>query len=411
MKILHTADWHLGQKFFHRNREEEHKAALDWLAEFIIAEGVELLIVAGDIFDTDSPPNYARKLYFDFLKRLINTCCEDIVIIAGNHDSANMIDAAKELFKLLNVHIVGHITDDRKSQIIEIRGANNGPLKAVVGAVPYLRDKDIRKSVSGEDSSQRLESLRSGVKQHYNEIETELKPYKKENIPVIVTGHLYASGGERVKDRPNSIHLAVGSLGVIDNDSFSEDFDYVALGHLHREQSLDKNKSIWYSGALIPLDFSEHNIPQAVRLVEFKNKEIFSQKSIKVPLKRKIRHYTGNLEHISKKLENLDMDVELETWLRLDVETTSYSPNLHSDLEELIKGKPAEIITSKQLTAQKSETDEDAFKNLQSLQDLEEIEVFRMRAEQKGKIEEEELTELENSFKELLGWMQERDVE
>ncbi|MBL4650040.1 MAG: exonuclease SbcCD subunit D C-terminal domain-containing protein [Aureispira sp.] len=410
MKILHTADWHLGQKFFHQKREKEHRAALDWLVQYIIKEEVELLIVAGDIFDTDSPPNYARKLYFDFLKQLINTCCKDIVIVAGNHDSANMLDAAKELFKLLNVRVVGHISEDRAAQIIEIRGKEDDTLKAVVGAVPYLRDKDIRKSISGETFEERVENLRSGVQQHYQEIETALKPYQSKNIPVIVTGHLYAAGGDR-NDRKNSIHLGVGGLGIIKAESFSEDFDYVALGHLHRYQQIDKSRNIWYSGALIPLDFSELNYAQVVRIVEFEAKTIVRQQSIKVPLKRKLRAYTGTLEKIKDKLSNLNHEVELDTWLKIEIETAHYSPDLLSDLEEIIKDKPAEIIILNQRSTPNNSIDTDTYQNLQSLQDMEEIEVFRMCAQQKGQIETEQLGELESSFKELLGWMQERDIE
>lgn len=408
MKVLHTADWHLGQKFFHRNREKEHQAALNWLVQYIIKEKIELLIVAGDIFDTDSPPNYARKLYFNFLKQLVNTCCEDIVIVAGNHDSANMLDASKELFKLLNVHVVGHILEDRRAQIIEIRGKDQGPIKAVVGAVPYLRDKDIRKSISGESYEERVENLRLGIHQHYNEIEKVLKPYQDKNIPIIVTGHLYAAGGER-DDRPNSIHI--GSLDIIKAESFSKDFDYVALGHLHRYQQIDKSRQIWYSGALIPLDFSELNYAQVVRVIEFNSKTITRQQSVKVPLKRKMRSYKGELPYIKEKLSNLDVDVPLDTWLKIEVETAHYSPDLLSDLEEIIQGKPAEIIILNQRAIQNRSIDSEAYQNLQSLQDMEEIEVFRMCAQQKGQIETEQLGELESSFKELLGWMQERDLE
>lgn len=408
MKVLHTADWHLGQKFFHRNREKEHQAALDWLASYIIQESIELLVVAGDIFDTDSPPNYARKLYFNFLKKLVNTCCSDIVIVAGNHDSANMLDASKELFKLLNVHVVGHITNDRTEQIIEIRDEKSDALKAVIGAVPYLRDKDIRKSVSGESYEQRVESLRLGIQQHYAEMETVLQPYTTQNVPIIVTGHLYAAGGERT-DRPNSIHI--GSLDIIEADSFSTDFDYVALGHLHRYQQIDKTRPIWYSGALIPLDFSELNYPQVVRVLEFEGKTIQKQRSVKVPLARKMRLYKGDLDYIKDKLQQLDSDVQLDTWLKVEVETEHYSPDLLSDLEEIIAQKPAEIIILNQRAILKQNLDDENYQQLQSLQDLEEIEVFRMCAQQKGELAPEQLEELEHSFKELLGWMQERDLE
>lgn len=407
MKLLHTADWHLGQKFFHEDRQKEHQAALDWLAHYIIKEEVELLVVAGDIFDTDSPPNYARKLYFDFLKKLIHSCCKDIVIIAGNHDSANMLEASKELFKLLNVHVVGSVSENRAEQIIEIRDAKN-VLKAVVGAVPYLRDKDIRKSVSGESYEERVESLRLGVQQHYAEMETALQPYQKENVPIIVTGHLYAAGGQR-DDRPNSIHI--GSLDIIEADSFSTDFDYVALGHLHRCQQIGKNRPIWYSGALIPLDFTELKISQVVRLVEFDKKNIIEQKNVKVPLIRQLVHLQGTLDTIKEKLLNLDTAVELSTWLKIEVETETYSPDLEGDLREIIARKPAEIMTLNQKNIGERKELDELYRNLQSLQDLEEVEVFRMCAQQKGQIQTEQMSDLEASFTELLGWMQEKEID
>lgn len=408
MKVLHTADWHLGQKFYHRTRKEEHQAALKWLADFILQEKIELLIIAGDIFDTDSPPNYARKLYFDFLKRLINSCCQDIIVVAGNHDSANMLEASKELFKLLNVHVVGHITETRQDQIIEIIDPTTQQLKAVVGAVPYLRDRDIRKSIAGESAEERVQNLREGIANHYTEIETALLPYQDKQVPIIVTGHLYTAGGER-QDRPNSIHI--GTIDIISADNFSRAFDYVALGHLHMVQQIAKPRPIWYSGALIPLDFSEFNYDHAVRLIEFNQREIVKSKSIKVPQIRKIRTYTGSLEKIQEKLSALESTALLKTWIKIEIETPNYSPDLMSDLEELIKDKAAEIITLKQSTLAKRSIDDESYQNLQSLQDLEEIEVFRMCAQQKGAIEKEEMTALEDSFKELLGWMQERDVE
>lgn len=407
MKILHTADWHLGQKFFHEDRQKEHQAALNWLADYIINEEVELLIVAGDIFDTDSPPNTARKQYFDFLKKLINTCCNDIIIVAGNHDSANMLEASKELFKLLNVHVVGNISENRAEQIIEIRDKHQ-KLKAVVGAVPFLRDKDIRKSVAGEDYDARVESLRVGIKQHYDEIEEVLKPYQKENIPVIVTGHLYAAGGDR-GDRPNSIHI--GSCDVVNADSFSADFDYVALGHLHRCQQIAKPRPIWYSGGLIPLDFTELKFEQVVRTIEFQGKNIIDQKNIKVPLIRQLIHISGSLDAVKDKLEKLDADVVLDHWLKIEVETESYSPDLESDLKEIIARKPAEIMVLNQKNIGERKDLEEFYQNLQSLQDLSELDVFQKCIQQKGQISPEQLKDLETSFVELLGWMQEREVD
>lgn len=408
IRILHTADWHLGQKFFHRTRQAEHKAALEWLLTLIEKEKIELLIIAGDIFDTDNPPNYARKLYYDFLRQLHATCCQAVVVVAGNHDSANMLDASKQLLESLDVFVVGSIPDDRSQQIIPIRDPQTGTLKAVVAAVPYLRDRDIRQSVAGEDYEKGIERLQAGIHQHYQEVAAAVAPYAEENVPLIVTGHLFAAGGQR-GDRPDIIHI--GHIDVIGTESFSEVFDYVALGHLHRVQQLDQPRAIWYSGALIPLDFSELNYAQCVRIVGFEGKELVHSQSVVVPLTRKLRTFTGTVDKIKEKLHDLSPAATLDTWLRLDVQTDIQLPHLQEELEEIIADKSAEIMQLKLLSTATRSMDTEAYQQLQSLDDLEAIDVFRLAAEQGGQLETEDLKSLEQSFKELLSWMQERPKE
>lgn len=408
IKVLHTADWHLGQKFFHRTRKEEHKAALDWLLSLIEQEGIDLLIVAGDIFDTDSPPNYARKLYYDFLRQLHLTNCQSVVIVAGNHDSANMLDASKNLLESLDVFVIGSIPSQRIQQILPIRDVKTGTLKAVVAAVPYLRDRDVRKSVAGEDYNRGIERLKAGIHQHYQEVADAIAPYATEDIPLIVTGHLYAAGGER-EERPNIIHI--GHADVISTTSFSEVFDYVALGHLHRVQQLDPPRPIWYAGSLIPLDFSELNYSQCIRIISFEGKKMLESKNVIVPLTRKLRTFRGDVEAIKKQLHDLSPAAKLDTWLRLEVKTDVQLPHLQEELEEIIENKPAEIMQLKLLSTAMRSMDTTVYQQLQSLDDLEAIDVFRLAAQQKGQLEEKELQQLEQSFKKLLSWMQERSKE
>ncbi|MCH2046387.1 MAG: exonuclease SbcCD subunit D C-terminal domain-containing protein [Saprospiraceae bacterium] len=407
MKILHTADWHLGQKFFHRDRKKEHQAALDWLADYIIEQEVELLLIAGDIFDTDSPPNYARKMYFNFMRRLVDTCCKDIIVVAGNHDSPNMLDASKELFALINVHVVGHIPKDRTEQIIEIKD-NTGKLKAVIGAVPYLRDKDIRKSAAGESSEQRVENIRKGITQHYLEIDDALQTYYNQDIPIIVTGHLYVAGSQR-GERPNTIHI--GSLDIVDASIFPENFTYIALGHLHRPQKVDRQDRIRYSGALIPLDFSELNYDQVVKLVHFSGKELERIQWVKVPKLRKLRHYTGTIEEIKERLSGMDKVVNLPTWVKVDLLTDTYLPNLADELNALIEGDYAELFVCNQRSTQYLVKEEAEELPIRSLADITPLEVFELCLEQRGVNEEKEKEELVDSFKELISWMKEQDKE
>jgi len=407
MRLLHTADWHLGQKFYFKNRKKEHTHALNWLINTIIEKKIDLLVVAGDIFDTDNPPNYARKLYYNFIQKLESTPCQHLVIVAGNHDSANMLEAPKELLATINVTVIGHLPQERKDQIIEIKDANQ-QLIAVIGAVPFLRDKDIRYFVSGQSSTDRVEALKQGIRQHYQEIEEALLPYQDKDVPIIVTGHLFVDGGERDPNRDNTIHI--GCIDVIGVDSFSTDFDYVALGHLHRNQQVDKNRPIFYSGSLIPLDFSELNYGQSVILVEFEGRTITKRQSLKVDLARYLRHYKGTKEYVVNKLENIDHPAQLDTWIKIDLEETHYSPSVRDELEAIVKDKAATILYVQQHAPKDANTQKQQ-EQIRSLEQMQAIEVFRLCAQQNGQISDEEMQELENSFVELQSWMQEQDKE
>ena len=151
MKILHTSDWHLGQRFLFNDREQEHQRALDWLADTIRTQEVDALIVAGDIFDINNPPNYARTMYYRFLTSLLGTSCRHIIITGGNHDSPSMLNAPRELLRLLNIHVVGAVGDALEEELVELKDSE-GELELVVAAVPFLRDRDLRFSQAGEGS-------------------------------------------------------------------------------------------------------------------------------------------------------------------------------------------------------------------------------------------------------------------
>lgn len=142
LRILHTSDWHIGRTLYGRRRYETFSAFLDWLADTIRDRQVNVLIVAGDVFDTSAPSNRAQELYYRFLCRVV-PFCRHIVVVAGNHDSPSFLTAPKELLRALNVHVVGAITDDPKHEILRLNGPDGEP-ELIVCAVPYLRDRDIR---------------------------------------------------------------------------------------------------------------------------------------------------------------------------------------------------------------------------------------------------------------------------
>ncbi len=304
MRVLHTADWHLGQRFQQgHERLAEHRHFLDWLLQTIEAETVEVLVVAGDVFDTGNPPAAARELYYSFLAQLKNSAtCHDVVIVGGNHDSAATLNASASLLKALRVHVVGGVPAQLQEQCIALPHGAAAP-RLVVAAVPFLRDAEVRQLVAGESTADRDERLRHGIAAHYHALAGHLGHYRALGVPVLATGHLFAAGGT-AGDAERDIH--VGTLGQITADAFPDCFDYVALGHLHRPQVVGGRAHIRYCGAPIPLSFSETGHPQQVLLVTFDGAAYPVVQALNVPCTRQLRRFRGGLEQVVQAL--LDHD-------------------------------------------------------------------------------------------------------
>ncbi|MBF0657910.1 exonuclease SbcCD subunit D C-terminal domain-containing protein [Psychrobacter sp. NG25] len=274
LTILHTSDWHLGRRLYGRMRYEEFEAFLSWLEEAISAQKVDVLIVAGDIFDTMTPSNRAQALYFEFLGRVSKSCCQHVVIVAGNHDSPTFLDAPSQVLKFLNVHVIGTACDDLNNEVLVLDDADGTP-HCIIAAVPYLRDRDVRSSSAGESADSKDANVIKGIRAHYDEVasiakskQSELIEVHQQYIPIIATGHLFAAGGTTTDD-DGVRELYVGSLGKISADMFDESFDYVALGHLHVPQRVGGREHIRYSGSPIAMGFGEAKQQKQVLLVKF----------------------------------------------------------------------------------------------------------------------------------------------
>lgn len=274
LTVLHTSDWHLGRKLYGKNRYEEFATFLSWLTETIVQHNVDVLIVAGDIFDVMTPTNRAQTLYYEFLGEVTKLCCQHIVIVAGNHDSPSLLDAPKEFLKHLNVHVIGTACEDVANEVLTLTD-NTGSPYCIITAVPYLRDRDVRGSVAGESAEDKDAKVVAGIKAHYDEVATIAKTEQKaliqahgRHIPIIATGHLFAAGGRTTED-DGVRNLYVGSLGQVSADMFANCFDYVALGHLHVPQKVGGCEHIRYSGSPLAMGFGEARQQKQVLLVQF----------------------------------------------------------------------------------------------------------------------------------------------
>jgi len=307
MKVLHTSDWHIGQKFMGKSREDEHKAFLSWLFETIKKDKIDVLIVAGDIFDTGNPPNYALELYYNFLKKLFSIPNLYVIITAGNHDSISTLKAPKQLLEYMNVHIITS-GDEDENELIPIYKKDK--LQGVVCAVPFLRDSIVRKAVSGQTINEKESSLNKGIKQHYTDVyEEAIKLTGEDNLPIIATGHL-TTVGSRTSESERDIYIG-GTLDI-GSDFLGKLFDYVALGHLHINQIVGCDH-VRYSGSPIPLSFSESNQAKKVNIVEFKDNGV-NVEEIEIPLHKKLQVLKGDLDFIKLELKKI---IDKTTWIEI----------------------------------------------------------------------------------------------
>ena len=256
MRILHTADWHLGARLVERDRLPEHAAFLDWLIDTLRAEKIDALLVSGDVFDAANPPQDAVALYFDFLKRLADLKTVKAVITGGNHDSASHLNAPRELLKRFDVHVFGHAGENN---VVDLGGA-------VVAAVPFLRERDLRQATAGETITAVHEQVRAAIRAHYATQLAACRDLAQGRL-VIAMGHLTVLGAT-TSDSERDIHI--GNLGAVGADLFNG-FDYTALGHLHRPQKVAGIETIRYSGSPVALSFSEAADAKSVVILDLQN--------------------------------------------------------------------------------------------------------------------------------------------
>ncbi|MGP5068677.1 exonuclease SbcCD subunit D C-terminal domain-containing protein [Psychrobacter faecalis] len=360
LTILHTSDWHLGRRLYGRMRYEEFEAFLSWLQETISAQKVDVLIVAGDIFDTMTPSNRAQALYYEFLGKVSKLCCEHIVIVAGNHDSPTFLDAPSKVLKFLNVHVIGTACDDLNDEVL-VLDAIDGTPHCIIAAVPYLRDRDVRGSHAGESADSKDTNVIKGIRAHYDEVasiakarQEHLSDAHQSHIPIIATGHLFAAGSKTTED-DGVRDLYVGSLGQISADMFDECFDYVALGHLHVPQRVGGCEHIRYSGSPIAMGFGEAKQQKQVLLVEFGEveKSLSDESTILQPA-----NTTSKVKKVAKKaaiqtpefMDDLFAFVEQEESAAINVDEKPFTQSKAMQLDS--------TFTTSDLTSQRLHHDE-----------------------------------------------------
>lgn len=405
LTILHTSDWHLGRSLYGRKRYDEFHAFLDWLAQTLAERRVDVLLVAGDVFDTTAPSNRSQELYYRFLCRVAASPCRHVVVTAGNHDSPSFVNAPRELLKALNVHVVGQAAEHPADEVLVLRNLENQP-ELIVAAVPYLRDRDIRRVEPGETLADKEQKLSAGIQDHYAAVAAAAERQRRElesAIPVIAMGHLFAAGGQTLEG-DGVRDLYVGSLAQVGSDIFADSLDYVALGHLHVPQLVQKKQHIRYSGSPLPMGFGEANQQKKVLLVRFSSTSPLIEE-LPVPCFQPLVRIVGSLDGIHTRLEQLKQE-ESHAWLEIEYTGRDLIGNLPEIIEEALAGSSMEIrrIKNRRVMERVINTiTED-----ETLDDLGTADVF-IRCMEVFDVPEEDRKELTASYNEIVQSLHEDD--
>lgn len=347
MKLLHTSDWHLGQSFFTKTRKDEHQAFIAWLLQQVSTEQVDAVIIAGDIFDTGTPPSYARELYNQFVVELQKLNCS-LLVLGGNHDAVAVLNESRQLLACLNTYVVASTDLPLSEQVLQLHD-KSGAIGALVCAVPFIRAKDVLQSTAGASGLEKRQALGEAITAHYQQLfqlAVDKRQQQQLEVPIIATGHLTALGvsqSESVRD------IYIGTLDGFAAEGFPP-ADYIALGHIHRPQKVAKTEHIRYSGSPIPLSFDELNTEKQVVLVEFTGRECQQIRPIAVPQFQPMQVLRGDLATLATAIPQVAAaHPEHSVWLCLEVATEDYLPDLQQRVQNLVADLNVDVLQLRRL--------------------------------------------------------------
>ena len=352
LRLVHTADWHLGQELHGFPREAEHGAFLDWLAGELVRVRADALVVAGDLFDSQNPPVAAQAMLYRFLRRLSRDLpALDVVLIAGNHDSAARLEAPAPLLDALGVRVVGGLPRqaggalDLDRLVVPLTGAD-GRVRAQCVAVPFLRLPELLAAApAGDDPAAQLAA---GARELYREAIAGARSRLAPGQALVATGHLYLSGGDvsELSER----RILGGHQHALPAEIFPDDVVYAALGHLHKPQRVGGRDHVRYAGSPLPLSVTERDYPHQVVLVELGDGE---RRITALPVPRTVgylrvpAHGAAPSETVLAMLADMILPEgdQRESWPYLEVAVAldRPAPELRRQVEATLAGRPVRL--------------------------------------------------------------------
>jgi exonuclease SbcD len=391
MKILVTADWHIGKRLHNEDLTEDMNLFFEWLLEQIKLNDVKYLLVAGDIFDNNNPSNESTRIYYAFLRKLSALNCKAI-ITAGNHDSPSFIDVPKDLLSEFDISVFGIFPGvDRLDEIFVPLKNDSGEVVAVVAAIPFLQDRFVRQVGEGEGAREIAEKIKQGMKSLFAQIGAALH-VSYPVIPKIGMAHLHAQGAQ-ISEAEREIQIG-NQEGISANDL--DQFDYLALGHIHTGQTVLKGK-IQYASSPISLGFSENRYQHKVVMLEIENNQI-KESEIPVIKNRSLYQLKGTMTEVEKYVKLLKNKYKLQMLLDVLIEEDNYDPRINDKLNEIKENlavkNEIKIINTRIHFKDKTATRFSSTFDTNELNNLNPIDVFKSRINGRSEEEQTKLIEL-----------------
>ena len=380
MKLICTSDWHLGNLFHGNDRLPEHRHFLSWLLARIKEQHPDALLIAGDIFDNGNPSAAAQSAYYEFLADATETCPDmNVVIIAGNHDSACRLEAPRALLTRHKVEIRGNIhrswvaNEDGGNWVINyddlmipINGGDGS--QAIVLTVPYLRSDVVQNANYSEGVNTILRELTAKAREKYRD------------SPLIMIAHMYAKGADIAKSDASE-KIVIGGQEEVNMQGWDEHPDYFACGHIHKRQHIWNTDWAHYSGSVLPMSFAEKDYHHGVDMVTIENGTKPQIEFLEYEPQHKLMFLPEAEEELtSKKLEkriNAELQNKTEdklddnfVYLVLKVTLEKVNNDAIKELEALIGTKNAVLCKLQKIIPELDITTISGSQHLQSIDDI-----------------------------------------
>jgi DNA repair protein SbcD/Mre11 len=337
-KILHTSDWHLGKKLFKKDRIEEQKLFLQWLIEYIQTNHIDLLLIAGDIFDSPNPPHSAIQLYFDFIQKIGAINETQILIIGGNHDSSQFLEAPAKILKRFNTHVIGQLRSSWSDHYFEFEKNN---IKVGISALPYFRNYEIEAWIQNHQHDLlNQDDAIIKVLSDFNQLHGQLN--QNTHFKLFMAHHVFM-GFEHAGSEQS---ISLSGINTIPLQLYSN-YDYLALGHIHKHQLIKQQKpTAIYPGSPLPFRFSESFEKNLIQIEVDENN--WKYQKIAIPQWNKLYRIELNQDQYLQQIELFLTQLEktdFEKWAEVKITLDNPESGLIDIIREKLVQKNVEILS------------------------------------------------------------------